>query len=302
MEKSFIRVTPPTLISYNKEKEVHRMNHEEMKLKQCLESVQKRTHFIPSVGLVLGSGLGGLASQIAAECEIPYSEIQGFPVSTVPGHEGKLIFGTLRGVNIVAMKGRVHFFEGYSMQDVVLPIRLMRLLGAKLLFLTNASGGINPTFKPGDFMVIDDHLSCFVPNPLVGPNLNSLGTRFPDMSHVYDPKLRNSLLATAQRLGLSIKHGVYVQYSGPSYETPAEITMFAKMGADAVGMSTAVEAIAAVHCGLRVVALSLISNLAAGISPMPLSHEEVQQAADAVASDFQRLVAQAIADFKLTDE
>lgn len=277
------------------------MNIQEPTLKRCLASVRKKTDFVPVLGLVLGSGLGDFAKEITAVCEIPYGEIDGFPVSTVPGHEGKLIFGHLKGVPIVVMKGRIHFFEGYPMQTVVLPVRLMRLLGAKVLFLTNACGGINPSYKPGDFMIIEDHLSCFVPNPLVGPNIDELGPRFPDMSHIYDPKLRASLKATADRLQIPVQQGIYVQYSGPSYESPIEIKMFAQMGADAVGMSTAVEAIAGVHCGLRVVALSFISNLAAGISKTPLSHEEVQEAANAASSSFRKLVAQAILDFHLTD-
>ncbi len=277
------------------------MNIQEPTLKRCLASIRAKTDFVPILGLVLGSGLGDFASEITPVCEISYHDIDGFPVSTVPGHEGKLIFGTLHGVPLVAMKGRIHFFEGYPMQTVVLPVRLMRLLGAKVLFLTNACGGINPSYKPGDFMIIEDHLSCFVPNPLVGPNLDELGPRFPDMSHIYDPKLRSSLKATADRLHIAVKQGIYVQYSGPSYETPAEIRMFAQMGADAVGMSTAVEAITAVHCGLRVVALSFISNLAAGISKTPLSHDEVQEAAAAASKTFRTLVVQAILDFKLTD-
>ncbi len=273
----------------------------EQKLKRSLQSVRGKTQFTPLVGLVLGSGLGDFAEEIATECEILYRDIEGFPVSTVKGHDGKLIFGHLRGVPIVAMKGRIHFYEGYTMQDVVLPIRLLRLLGAKILFLTNACGGINPSFRPGDFMIIEDHISCFVPNPLVGPNLEELGTRFPDMSHLYDPVLRRSLQKTAERLNIPVTKGVYVQYSGPSFESPAEIKMFGQMGADAVGMSTAVEAIAGVHCGLRVVGLSFISNLAAGISKTPLSHEEVQVAANLAAPRFRKLVSQAICDFCLTD-
>ena len=277
------------------------MNIQEPTLKRCFASVRAKTDFVPVLGLVLGSGLGDFASEITPMCEIFYRDIEGFPVSTAPGHEGKLIFGYLHGVPLVAMKGRIHFFEGYPMQTVVLPVRLMRLLGAKVLFLTNACGGINPLFKPGDFMIIEDHLSCFVPNPLVGPNLDELGPRFPDMSHIYDPKLRASLKATADRLHIPVHQGVYVQYSGPSYESPSEIRMFSQLGADAVGMSTAVEAIAGVHCGLRVVGLSFISNLAAGISKTPLSHAEVQEAANAASKTFRSLVAQAILDFKLTE-
>ena len=231
-------------------------------------------------------------------CEIPYSEIPGFPVSTVPGHDGRFIFGNLGGVSIVCMKGRVHYYEGYAIEDVVLPIRLMRLLGAEILFLTNASGGINKAYHAGDFMLIRDHISTFVPNPLIGKNIDELGTRFPDMSSVYDKELCAVIKDVAKSEGIDLKEGVYAQLTGPSFESPAEIRMLGALGADAVGMSTVVEAIAANHMGMRICGISCVCNLAAGISKKPLTHDEVQEAANAAAPKFKKLVASSIVKFQ----
>ena len=192
------------------------------KLTKCLECVRKQTDFVPKVAIVLGSGLGNYADNIKVECEIEYSSIEGFPVSTVPGHAGKFIFGYVDDVPVVCMKGRVHYYEGYDISDVVLPIRLMGLLGAKVLFLTNASGGINKSFKPGDFMLITDHIAALFPNPLIGPNVDELGTRFPDMSHVYDEDLQDIIRSSAKELDIDLKEGVYVQLTGPSFESPAD--------------------------------------------------------------------------------
>lgn len=265
------------------------------KLVACRDYVRARTGFAPKVALVLGSGLGGFASQLQVECEVPYADIPGFPVSTVPGHAGKFIFGYLDGVPVACMQGRVHYYEGYDIADVVLPARLMKLLGAEILFLTNASGGVNPDFNAGDLMLITDHIACFVPNPLVGPNIEELGTRFPDMSHIYDPALCEIIRSVARENSIALHEGVYCQLTGPSFESPAEIRMLHAMGADAVGMSTAVEAVAANHCGLRVCGVSCISNKAAGLSPVPLTHEEVQEAADRAAPLFTKLVRESIA-------
>ena len=265
------------------------------KLIACRDYVRTRTDFVPKAALVLGSGLGGFASQLAVECEIPYADIPGFPVSTVPGHAGKFIFGRLDGVPVACMQGRVHFYEGYGIDDVVLPVRLMKLLGAEVLFLTNASGGVNAGFDAGDLMLITDHIACLVPNPLIGPNIEELGTRFPDMSHIYDPELCGIIRSVAAENGIGLREGVYCQFTGPSFESPAEIRMVAALGVDAVGMSTAVEAIAARHCGLRVCGVSCISNKAAGLSPVPLDHIEVQEAADKAAPLFTRLVRESIA-------
>lgn len=272
-------------------------NLTEKKLYACLEQIRKKTDFVPTVALVLGSGLGDYASKLKIECEIPYQDLEGFPVSTVQGHAGKFIFGTVEGIPVVCMKGRVHYYEGYPMSDVVLPIRLMHLLGAKVLFLSNAAGGVNESFRAGDLMIIKDHISVFVPNPLLGANCESLGTRFPDMTRVYDPQLQDLIRKAAAEEKIDLQEGVYTQLTGPSYESPAEIKMLRLLGTDAVGMSTVVEAIAANHCGMKICGISFISNQAAGISGKPLNHKEVQEAADAAAEKFTRLVTASIVKF-----
>ena len=267
------------------------------KLMKCYESFRQKIDFKPEVAIVLGSGLGDYADDIRVEAELDYHEIEGFPVSTVPGHAGKFIFGYVNDVPVVCMKGRVHYYEGYPIQDVVLPARLMRLMGAKILFLTNASGGINPSFTAGDFMMLTDHVSLWAPNPLIGANIDELGVRFPDMTHVYDADLQNSLRETAKRCGISLKEGIYAQLTGPSFESPAEIRLLHGLGIDAVGMSTVVEAIAANHMGMKICCISFVSNLAAGMTDNPLTHEEVQEAASAAAPRFRRLITEAVTDF-----
>ena len=269
------------------------------KLQKCVEAVRNKTDFVPDVALVLGSGLGGFAENIKIETEISYSDIPVFPVSTVPGHAGKFIFGYLDNVKVVCMKGRVHFYEGYQISDVVLPARLMKMLGAKILFLTNAAGGLGEGFNAGDLMLITDHISIFAPNPLIGPNVDELGPRFADMSNVYDKDLQDVIRKTAKDNGIDLKEGVYCQLTGPSFESPAEIRLLGKLGVSAVGMSTVNEAIAANHMGMRICGVSCISNLAAGISETPLSHEEVQEAADKAAPLFTKLVKESIKGFSL---
>ncbi len=269
------------------------------KLLKCKEAVRKVTDFEPDVALVLGSGLGGFAENIRVETEVSYSDIPGFPVSTVPGHAGKFIFGYLGDKKIVCMKGRVHFYEGYDISDVVLPARLMKLLGAKILFLTNAAGGLGDGFAAGDLMLITDHISAFAPNPLIGANIDELGPRFPDMSSVYKKDLQDVIKSVAKENGIDLKEGVYCQMTGPSFESPAEIRMLKTLGVSAVGMSTVNEAIAANHMGLRVCGVSCISNLAAGIGDSALSHEEVQEAADKAAPLFTRLVSESIKRFEV---
>ena len=264
------------------------------KLMKCYEGVKERISFVPQVALVLGSGLGDYAEDIRVEAELSYSEIEGFPVSTVPGHEGKFIFGYVDEVPVVCMKGRVHYYEGYPISDVVLPIRLMKLMGAKVLFLTNASGGINSSFRAGDFMLIKDQIANFVPSPLIGPNIEELGVRFPDMSDIYDRELRQVIRRTAALCDIPLQEGVYIQLTGPNYESPAEIAMCRTLGADAVGMSTACEAIAANHMGMKICGISCVSNMASGISANPLSHAEVQETADRVAPLFKKLVTECI--------
>jgi purine-nucleoside phosphorylase len=280
------------------------MNEIYKKLQDCHQSVEFYMQnegfgtFKPQVALVLGSGLGDFAAErIEILTELDYSQISGFPVSTVPGHAGKFIFGHCGTVPIVCMKGRVHCYEGYHVSDVVLPARLMRLLGAEILFLTNASGGIAEGLEAGDLLLITDHIGVLVENPLRGANIDALGTRFPDMSHVYHPALNQIIRATAARLNIRLPEGVYAQTAGPSFETPAEIQMLARMGAAAVGMSTAVEAIAANHMGMKVCGISCVCNLAAGLSPTPLTHEEVQEAARAAAPRFKDLLSESIKQF-----
>jgi len=270
------------------------MGREYERLLSCLECVRQKLDFQPKIGLVLGSGLGDYGESIELKYVMDYSEIEGFPVSTVPGHKGRFLFGYVEGVPVVAMQGRVHYYEGYPMADVVLPIRLMKLMGAEILFLTNASGGVNETFVPGDLMMIKDQISDFVPSPLIGENIEELGPRFPDMSHIYDAELQNILREAAQALDISLKEGVYIQFTGPNYESPAEIRMSSILGADAVGMSTSCEAIAANHMGMKICGISCISNMAAGISKQPLNHKEVQEAADRVAPLFKKLVTESI--------
>ena len=267
------------------------------KLMNCYECFKKKIDFKPEVAIVLGSGLGEFADEIRVVAELPYGEIEGFPVSTVKGHDGKYIFGYLGEIPVVCMKGRVHYYEGYSMSDVVLPTRLMKLMGAKILFLTNASGGINKTFQAGDLMMITDHIAALVPNPLIGANLDELGVRFPDMSEIYDKDLREIIRQAAKENKIDLKEGIYIQFTGPSYESPAEVQMAKICGADAVGMSTTVEAIAANHMGMKICGISCVCNPAAGISDQPLSHTEVQAAADAASAKFRVLVRESVLKF-----
>lgn len=270
------------------------MNQVYQKILNCRDCVRKKTDFVPKVAVVLGSGLGDYADSIKVECEVPYGDIQGFPISTVPGHAGKFIFGYIDQVPVVCMKGRVHYYEGYPISDVVLPVRLMHLLGAEILFLTNAAGGVNTSFHAGDLMLIRDHIAMFAPNPLIGPNMDELGTRFPDMSSVYDPELQNAIKRAAKENNIFLQEGVYTQLTGPSFESPADIRALRVLGSDAVGMSTVVEAIAANHMGMRVCGISCISNLAAGMTANPLTHEEVQEAADMAAPNFKKLLTESI--------
>lgn len=263
-------------------------------LMKALAYIRAKTDFVPQIAIVLGSGLGGFAERIDIQCTVDYADIPDFPRSTVEGHAGRFLFGTLGSVRVVLMQGRVHYYEGYTMRQVVTPIRLMRLMGAQILLLTNAAGGINPAFHAGDLMCITGQIGSFVPSPLIGPNDDTLGVRFPDMSRIYDESLADCIRDAAAELNIPLQNGVYVQTTGPQYESPQEIRMYGLLGADAVGMSTACEAIAAVHAGFRVCGVSCISNLAAGISPVPLTHAEVQQTADRTAPLFRSLVENAV--------
>ena len=265
------------------------------KLLKCASAVKAEIGMKPAVALVLGSGLGGYANGIDVENTLNYSDIEGFPVSTVPGHKGRFVFGYVKDVPVVIMQGRVHYYEGYPVSDVVLPIRLMGSMGAKTLFLTNAVGAINSSFSSGEFMLIRDHILYGVPSPLIGPNIDELGTRFPDMSDIYSKELRERIIEAASALSVKLHEGIYIQTAGPNFETPAEIQAYKALGADVVGMSTACEAVAAVHMGMKVCGISCVSNLAAGISKTPLTHDEVQESADKAAPIFKALITESIA-------
>lgn len=264
------------------------------RLRNCYESIQERILIRPKIALVLGSGLGDYADSIQIESTLDYHEIKGFPVSTVSGHKGRFVFGYVEKVPVVIMQGRVHHYEGYPMEDVVLPIRLMKMMGAEILFLTNAAGGVNYNFHAGDFMMITDQISSFVPSPLMGQNIEELGERFPDMSHIYDEDLSQILREASHDLGILLQEGTYLQLTGPNFESPHEVRMCRVLGADAVGMSTACEAVAANHMKMRICGISCISNMACGMSDQPLTHSEVKETADQVAPKFKKLITEAI--------
>ncbi len=270
------------------------MNEQYNKLKRCYDSVKEKISFEPKIGMILGSGLGDYADSIQIVETLDYSDIEGFPSSTVVGHKGRFVFGYVENVPVVIMQGRVHYYEGYPMSDVVLPIRLMGMMGIETVLLTNAAGGVNYSFQPGDFMLITDHITTMIPSPLIGENMDELGVRFPDMSEVYNKELGAIILNEAEKLQINIKEGVYMQFTGPAYETPVEIRMCRTLGGDAAGMSTACEAVAAHHMGLKVCGISCITNLAAGMSAEKLSHTEVQETADRVASQFKELVTKVV--------
>ena len=257
----------------------------------CAGSIKKNIgEFKPEIAVVLGSGLGFFSDSIDVKFSLNYSDIPGFPISTVKGHSGKFLFGYYGGRAVAVAKGRVHCYEGYSAAEAVMPIRVLRLLGAETVILTNAAGGINDSFNPGDIMLIRDHISLFIDSPLIGANIDELGARFPDMSGVYEPRLKKCASSVAKSLEITLKEGVYAQLKGPQYETPAEIKALEVLGADAVGMSTAVEAIAAVHAGMKVCGISVITNMAAGKTKSPLSHKEVIENSKKAEKNFCRLL------------
>ncbi|WP_445612630.1 purine-nucleoside phosphorylase [Geobacillus sp. YF-1] len=265
-------------------------------IEKAADVLRQRMPVPPAIGLILGSGLGVLADEIEEAVRIPYEEIPGFPVSTVEGHAGRLVYGRLEGATVVAMQGRFHYYEGYSLQEVTFPIRVMKALGVRELIVTNAAGGVNERFHPGDLMVISDHINLLGTNPLIGPNDPELGPRFPDMTEAYSRRLRQLAKDAAARLGIRLHEGVYVANTGPSYETPAEIRMIRALGGDAVGMSTVPEVIVARHAGMEVLGISCISNLAAGMNDAPLHHDEVVETAERVKADFLRLVKAIVAE------
>ncbi len=249
------------------------------KIRATANFIKEKSKLNPDIGIILGTGLGGLVNEIEIVDSIPYHEIPNFPVSTVEGHSGRLILGKLGGKEILAMQGRFHFYEGYSMKEVTFPVRVMKLLGITHLFVSNASGGLNPTYRVGDIMVINDHINMFPEHPLRGKNLKELGTRFPDMSHTYNERLRNKARFIAFENNFDLKEGVYVGVSGPTFETPAEYKMFRILGADAVGMSTVPEVIVARHMSMTVFGISIITDSGVPGQIVEVSHEEVQQVA-----------------------
>ena len=265
------------------------MNYE-LKIKEAASFILKKITYKPEIGIILGSGLGAIADQIENPEFYPYSEIPHFPISTVQGHAGRLVVGTLEGKTVVAMQGRFHYYEGYPIQEVTFPVRVMKALGIEALIVTNAAGASNPEFNPGDLMIIKDHINLAGANPLIGKNLDEFGPRFPDMSDAYNKELRTKVKAIAQNLNIPVQEGVYAWFSGPTYETPAEVKMARVLGSDAVGMSTVPEVIVANHSGIKVIGISCLTNMAAGILDQPLSHIEVMETSELVREKFINLV------------
>lgn len=267
------------------------------KIQNAAEFLKGKYEHQPVLGLILGSGLGVLADEIENAVKIPYDQIPDFPVSTVEGHAGQLVFGDLNGVKVVAMQGRFHFYEGYTFEKVTFPVRVMKALGVEQLIVTNAAGGVNESFEPGDLMIITDHINNMGSNPLIGPNDSRLGVRFQDLSEAYSRELAKQAKEIAAKLNINIREGVYVGNTGPVYETPAEIRMFRTLGGDAVGMSTVPEVIVARHSGMKVLGISCISNMAAGILDQPLTHDEVIETTEKVKGDFLRYVKELVKTF-----
>lgn len=259
-------------------------------LKTSAEFILSKTKHNPEIGLILGSGLGSIADTIEDAEYYNYSEIPNFPTSTVEGHAGRLVIGKLGSKQVIAMQGRFHYYEGYSMEKITFPVRVMKLLGISKLIVTNACGAVNTNFKAGDLMVITDHINLSGSNPLFGHNLDDFGPRFPDMSQAYNLELRNKVLQAGKELGINLQQGVYAMFSGPTYETPAEVKMAKILGGDAVGMSTVPEVIVANHSGIKTVGISCLTNMAAGILDQPLNHEEVIETSNRVKNDFIKLM------------
>jgi len=269
------------------------------RIEKSTEFIRENSGFEPEIGIVLGTGLGSLADYIDKVSSIDYGDIPEFPVSTVFGHEGRLILGRLEGKKVIAMQGRFHYYEGYTMQEVTIPVRVMKKLGIRLLVASNACGGLNPNFKAGDIMIITDHINFMGTNPLIGPNLEEFGPRFPDMSQVYDKGLVELLEKIAASQGIRVHKGVYGAVSGPNYSTKAELSMMIKLGADTVGMSTVPEAIVARHCGLKVAGVSCITDMAIPDTMTAPSHEEIVKVAESVKPRFVSLVKQFIKEVQL---
>ena len=266
------------------------MNELERKIEEAAEWIRSRTKYRPEIGLILGSGLGAIGDIVEAPEAFSYGDIPGFPVSTVVGHAGRLVLGTLEGKEVLAMQGRFHFYEGYSMAEVTFPVRVMKRLGVKTLIVTNAAGAVNKGYMPGDLVLLTDHINLQGTNALIGPNLDGFGPRFPDMSCAYDTDLGRIAKETAFALGFELREGTYVAMTGPNYETPAEVRMARTLGGDAVGMSTVPEVMVAVHSGIRVLGISCMTNMAAGVLDQPLNHEEVIETSNQVRDRFIKLM------------
>lgn len=264
------------------------------RIQTCVDCIRAITDRKPTIAITLGSGLGDFVNHLDDTLEIPYEKIEGFPRPTVEGHAGKLIFGTYNNTEVVVIDGRVHYYEGYSQKEVVIPVRVMKLLGVETIILSNACGGVNYDYKPGDIMLISDHINMSGSNPLIGKNIDEFGPRFPDMSDVYSESIRKQIKDKCISEGIDVQEGVYMMYSGPSFETPAEIRAFRTLGADAVGMSTVPEAIVARHCGMKVIGISLITNMAAGMLKQELNHQEVLEEGKKAEERFTKVVSIAV--------
>lgn len=260
------------------------------RINEARDYILEQVGFAPETALILGSGLGDMAEEVGEKIVIDYKKIPNFPVSTVQGHKGRLVFGTMSGKKVAFMQGRFHYYEGYKMEDVVFPVWVFKALGVKKLIVTNAAGGVNTSFKPGDLMIIRDHINYTNNNPLIGPNLEAFGPRFPDMSEAYSKEMIDVVRASASANDIKLQEGTYLFLTGPSYETPAEIRACRTLGADAVGMSTVPEVVAANHCGIKTAGISCITNMAAGILNQPLNHREVMETADRVKEKFSKLI------------
>lgn len=264
------------------------------KIRESVEYVKGKVNIVPEIGVILGSGLGELAEKIEDKVIIKYEDIPNMPKSTIQGHKGQYVFGKFNGKNVVMMQGRIHFYEGHAMEMLALPIHIMKFIGIEKLIVTNAAGGVNEGFKPGDLMIITDHLNLAFSNPLIGKNEEEIGVRFPDMSNAYDKDLVELAERIGNELDIKLQKGIYAMMTGPTYETPAEVRMVRILGGDAVGMSTVPDVVTAKHCGLKVLGISCITNMAAGILHQPLNHEEVIETSNMVKSSFMNLVGKII--------
>ena len=266
------------------------MSREYKILKQAYESIKKKIPYVPEIAITLGSGLSDFVNDIKKDEVIDYAKIKNFPKATNANHKGKFVFATINGKRVLFMQGRIHFYEGYTSIDAVRPVRLVAMMGIKKLILTNAAGATNKNYKVGDIMIIKDHISLFAPNPLIGENVEELGTRFPDMTNVYDKELIQVIKKVANKNKIKMQEGVYCQVKGPSYESAAEIKLISKIGADAVGMSTVIETIAARHAGMKVAGMSIITNMGTGLSKVKLSDDDVRETAQKISKKFEKII------------